>query len=86
MRHSSAPESMSAPTVRVSRPQDRETGNRLFGLAGGEEMFARLTRTPPLASQIFWANGAGADLMPLAAAVETQPLPEALLSDPGGQS
>ena len=33
--------------MRVSRPQERETGNRLFGLAGGEEMFAPLTRTPP---------------------------------------
>ena len=44
MRHSSAPESKSPPTV---RPQARETGNRLFVRREGEGISVRLTRTPP---------------------------------------
>ena len=47
IRHSSAPESNSAPTESDSRPQATEAGNNLLTSDEGEWVSVRLTRTPP---------------------------------------
>ena len=85
MRHSSAPESKSAPTDSDTRPQAREAGNNLSSEGGW--MSERLTRTPrtPLESRIFWPSRTDPNDVPRLPTVQAESVTHPLFVDLRGQ-